>query len=64
MYKYYIYRINEYGLKEYFLGDKSFICWIASICGATSFDRYYDALKMTEYIHKTENIKVTDLHIE
>lgn len=64
MNKHYIYRINEYGRKEYFLGDKSFSCWLASNVGATSFDRFYDALKMTEHIHKTENIKVTDLYIE
>lgn len=64
MNKYYIYRINEYGIKEYFLGDKSFICWIASNVGATSFDRFYDTLKMAEHIYKTENISITNLHIE
>lgn len=64
MHKYYIYRINEYGIKEYFLGDKKFICWIATNVGVTSFELFYDALTMAEHIHKIENIAVTDLHIE
>lgn len=35
-----------------------------SNCGATSFERFYDALKMAEHIRKTENISITDLHVE
>ena len=64
MNKHYIYYINEYNEKKYFLGDNKFICWLPSSCGATSFDRFYDALKMAEHIHKTENISITNLHIE
>lgn len=64
MNKYYIYYINEYNEKKYFLGDGKFICWLASNVGATSFDRFYDALKMAEHIHKTEHISITNLHIE
>lgn len=64
MNKYYIYYINEYKEKKYFLGDSKFICWLPSSCGATSFELFYDALKMAEHIHKIENISITDLHIE
>ena len=64
MNKYYIYRINEYGKKEYFLGDGKFICWLASTCGATSFNDYIDALREVEHIANKENISITKLHIE
>jgi hypothetical protein len=61
--KFFIYRINEYGEKQYFLGDKKFSCWLPSKVGATSFS-FFDALRMEEHIVKTEKISVTDLHIE
>lgn len=64
MSKYYIYYINEYNEKKYFLGDNKFTCWLNSNCGAMSFERFYDALKMAEHIRKTENISITDLHVE
>ena len=64
MNKYYIYHIDKYNQKKYFLGDKKFVCWLASTCGATSFDSYSDALREVEHIAKTENINITKLHIE
>ena len=64
MNKYYIYRLDKYNQKKYFLGDKKFVCWMASTCGATSFDNYFGALEQLERIANTENINITELHIE
>jgi len=53
--KYYIYHIDEYGHKQYFMGDKKFSCWLNSTCGATSYDFLMDVFDMMEYLTKKEN---------
>ena len=56
--KYYIYHIDEYGCKKYFMGDRKFTCWLASTCGATSYDNLYDVCVMVVFLTEKENISV------
>ena len=45
---YFLYYVDEYGHKQYYLGDKKFVTWLASECGCTKFDRFEDAAEAWE----------------
>lgn len=62
--KYYIYHIDEYGHKKYFMGDKKFSCWLNSTCGATSYDFLMDVFDMMEYLTKKETDKTIQYRLE
>ena len=46
--EYFLYYVDEYGQKKYYLGDGKFVTWLASECGCTKFSRYEEAAKAWE----------------
>lgn len=62
--EYFLYYIDKYGHKKYYLGDGKFVTWLNSEVGCTKFDRYYEADKAWEELtfkHRDKRIFI-DFH--
>ena len=60
--EYFLYYVDEYGQKKFYLGDGKFVTWLASEVGCTKFDRYMKAAEAWEQVHEIEPRVHMDFH--